>query len=110
MWPIPTFPDFLGSASANPPNWSTSIGAFLIYVWVLVVVGLIVSFVISFYFSASTIIYALMRNRVDRIALDEIYSAVDELDEASAPARVKSSDEPGEPADASPDEISETSG
>jgi hypothetical protein len=35
-------------------------------------VGLMVSFVISFYFSANTIIYALMRNRVDKTALTEV--------------------------------------
>jgi hypothetical protein len=68
-----------------------------------------VSFVISFYFSASTIIYALMRNRVDRIALDEIYTAVDEMEETSAPARVTASDEPGETPDASPDGTPQTS-
>jgi hypothetical protein len=37
-------------------------------------VGLLVSFVISFYFSANTIIYALMRNKVDNTALDDIYT------------------------------------
>jgi hypothetical protein len=38
------------------------------------VIGLIVSFIMSFYFSANTIIYALMRNRVDNTALDDIYT------------------------------------
>jgi len=79
IWPAPDFTDFLGSAAATPTNWSTSAGAFLIYVWVLIVVGLMVSFVISFYFSANTIIYALMRNRVDRTRLDEIYTGTDEM-------------------------------
>jgi len=41
--------------------------------------------VISFYFSASTIIYALMRDSVDRVGIDEIYVQLDELrDEATA--------------------------
>lgn len=79
IWPEPAFTNFLGSAAADPANWSTSTSAFLIYVWVLVVVGLMVSFVISFYFSANTIIYALMRNRVDKTALDEIYTGSDEM-------------------------------
>jgi hypothetical protein len=35
---------------------------------------LVVSFIISFYFSANTIIYSLMRNRVDNTALDDIYA------------------------------------
>lgn len=84
IWPEPTFTDFLGSAATTPANWSTSAGGFLIYVWVLVVVGLMVSFLISFYFSANTIIYALMRNRVDKTALDEIYTGSDEM--AAEPA------------------------
>ena len=84
IWPAPNFTNFLGSAEAAPTNWSTSAGAFLIYVSVLVVVGLMVSFVISFYFSANTIIYALMRNRVDKTALDEIYNGSDELAAESA--------------------------
>ncbi len=73
IWPEPAFTDFFGAAVAAPTNWSTSISSALIYFWVLVVIGLVVSFVISFYFSASTIIYALMRNRVDLIPLEEVY-------------------------------------
>ncbi len=73
IWPQPDLTDLLGLTAAQPTNWSTSAAAFLIYVWVLIVVGLMVSFVISFYFSANTIIYALMRNRVDKTALDEIH-------------------------------------
>jgi len=88
IWPRPNFTDFLGGHAATPTNWSTSASAFLIYVWVLVVVGLMVSFVISFYFSANTIIYALMRNRVDKTALDEIYTGTDELAAELAPVPV----------------------
>ncbi len=83
IWPEPKFADLLGGASASPATWSVSAGAFLIHVWGLVVVGLIVSFVISFYFSANTIIYALMRNRVDKTALDEVYTYAGEF--ATAP-------------------------
>ncbi len=79
LWPEPTFTRFLGSAAAAPPNWSMSAGAFLVHLWVLCVVGLMVSFLISFYFSANTIIYALMRNRVDNTALDEIYTGTEEI-------------------------------
>lgn len=84
MWPEPSFANLLGETAASPTNWSTSIGAFLIYVWVLFIVGLVVSFVVSFYFSANTIIYALMRNRVDRTALDEVYTYAGEF--ATEPA------------------------
>ena len=43
----------------------------------LIVVGLVVSFVISFYFSVNTIIYSLMRNMVDNTPLEEIYTDYD---------------------------------
>jgi len=75
IWPEPNFADFLGSTSPTVGNWAESIAAFLVCLIVLAVVGLLVSFVISFYFSANTIIYALMRNRVDNIALEDVYKA-----------------------------------
>jgi len=94
IWPEPNFTDFLGSAAATPARWSESISAFLIYVCVLVVVGLMVSFVISFYFSANTIIYALMRNRVDKTALDEIYTGADEMAAEAAPLATQATTPP----------------
>jgi len=112
IWPQPNFTDFLGSTAAAPGNWTASVGAFLVYVSVLCVVGLMVSFVISFYFTANTIIYALMRNRVDRTALDEIYTGSDEISAESlatvgspappaAAATENETDEPDENAPAS---------
>jgi hypothetical protein len=73
IWPEPMLYDFFGAGVATPTNWSMSIASALIYFWVLVIAGLVIAFVISFYFSASTIIYALMRNRVDLIALEDVY-------------------------------------
>jgi hypothetical protein len=109
VWPQPNFTDFLGSTAAAPTNWSTSSAAFLIHMWVLFVVGLMVSFVISFYFSSNSIIYALMRNRVDKTALDEIYTGSDEMaaefptitSESQAPSAPSDSDQPAA-ADAPP--------
>jgi len=71
-------------------NWSQSIASFLIHLTVLFIVGIVVAFVISFYFSASTIIYALMRDSVDKVPIDEIYIQLDELrDEATASSERK---------------------
>mgnify|MGYP007112089810 FL=1 len=79
IWAQPDFTDLLGRTAAQPQGWWESAAAFLIYMWVLIVVGLMVSYVISFYFSANTIIYALMRNRVDKTALEEIYPSSDDM-------------------------------
>ena len=74
IWPEPNFMNLLGSSSLVTLNWSESFAHFLVYLFSLVVVGLLVSFIISFYFSANTIIYSLMRNRVDNTALEDIYT------------------------------------
>lgn len=94
IWPEPTFPDLFGAGVASPGNWSTGISSALIYFWVLVVIGLVVSFVISFYFSASTIIYALMRNRVDLIPLEEVYIYSPQEPAEAAPVQTKAEEAP----------------
>jgi hypothetical protein len=112
IWPEPAFTDFFGEGVAAPTNWSTSISSALVYFWVLVVVGLVVSFVISFYFSASTIIYALMRNRVDLIPLEEVYVYSPPEPGEATPAVTPTEEAPsaGEPqASEGPDKKPETS-
>ena len=59
-------------------------------IWTLAIIGLTVAFLISFYFTANTIIYALMRNRVDGTELDEIYETPEEGPTASAGLAVPS--------------------
>jgi hypothetical protein len=96
VWPEPTFASFLGPGAATPDTWYLWLAALLIRLWVLVLIGVTASFVVSFYFSASTIIYALLRQRADGIALEEIATGLDEAavelslsetgSEAAAPA------------------------
>ncbi len=80
IWPEPHFRDLLVPPDWGALNWSQSIAAFLIYLCSLAVVGLLAAFIISFYFSANTIIYSLMRNKVDNTALDDIYTPPDEVE------------------------------
>jgi hypothetical protein len=61
-----------------------------VYLSLLAVVGLVVSFVISFYFSANTIIYAVLRNRVDNTPLDDIFSPFDDVKAESTAAESES--------------------
>ncbi len=49
------------------------IAAVLISIWVYIVLGLLAGFVVSFYFTANTIIYYVMRREVDLTELDDIY-------------------------------------
>jgi hypothetical protein len=79
IWPKPQFTNLMSSAS-YAANWTESFSAFLIYLFLLIVVGLVVAFIFSFYFSANTVIYALMRNKVDNTPLDEIYTTTEKIE------------------------------
>jgi hypothetical protein len=79
MWPAPTFEKL-----SYEPNWMTldadqKAGAFLVSFWNYLAIGLLGAFAISFYFSANTIIYYLMRREVDATELDDVY--LDQADE-----------------------------
>jgi len=95
IWPEPSFTNLVGSPALATANWSESIAAFLVHLSLLAIVGLVVSFVISFYFSANTIIYSLMRNRVDGTALEDIYTYTEPVQ--TAPAETESKSEETQP-------------
>lgn len=78
IWPEPHFANFLGHSASTAGNWPEAIAAFLVYIFVLGVIGLLVSFVLSFCFSANTIIYALMRSKVDNTVIDDVYTFTEE--------------------------------
>jgi hypothetical protein len=80
IWPKPELMNLLGSSDPVTADWTELWASRLIYLFVLVVVGLMVSFIISFYFSANTVIYSLMRKRVDNTALDDVCTHFDEAD------------------------------
>jgi len=96
IWAKPEFSDLIGPNAEVSIHWSESLAGFLVYLAVLAVIGLLVSFVISFYFSANTIIYSLMRNRVDNTALEEIYTPPEENQAESATNESESKDSESE--------------
>jgi hypothetical protein len=67
-------------------NWHQSIAAFFVAFWVYLVIAMLGAFAISFYFSANTIIYFLMRNEVDATEMDDVYLEQSEEDFADATA------------------------
>ena len=89
MWQISDDP--LKSLPHHPDysslNGSQAAGAGAIQFWVYLTIGLIGAFAISFYFSANTIIYYLMRREVDATDLDDVYieEMDDDLDAGEAP-------------------------
>lgn len=72
IWPGPNFFNLAGDHAVYAMNWSESIAAFLVRISVAVVMGLVMAFIISFFYCASTTIYALMRNKVDNIPISDI--------------------------------------
>ena len=70
----PSFGDLVGPLNLAGLSSTESLAAFVVYVLLLAVVGLVVAFILSFYFSANTIIYSLLRSKVDHTALKDIYT------------------------------------
>jgi hypothetical protein len=79
IWPEPKFMNLFGSNGSATASGAESVAAFVVYLFLWVIVGLVVSVIITFYFSANTVIYSLMRNKVDNAALDEVYLDSDDL-------------------------------
>jgi hypothetical protein len=61
-------------------NWGQDISAGVISFWVYLVIGMLGAYAISFYFSANTIIYYLIRQEVDATELDDVYVEQSEED------------------------------
>jgi hypothetical protein len=74
MWPMPEFEKL-----THVPNWAAlptlgdRAGAGITSFWAYLVISAVGAFLISFYFCASTIIYLLMRRKVDATELDAVY-------------------------------------
>lgn len=75
LWQGPSFLDLAGPQSTYNLTATESISAFIIKLAVYLVIALVAAFVFSFFFSANTVIYALMRKKVDGIEIGSIYHA-----------------------------------
>jgi len=88
IWPRPVDP--LAPLAYTPQydllKGTEAAAAGLVVWWTYLVIGLIGAFAISFYFSANTIIYFLMRREVDATELDDVY--VEETEEDLEPGAV----------------------
>ncbi len=81
--------------SAIPLQAHSELSASLVMLWQTVVICLVAGYVFAYYFSASTIVYLLMRRACDGQEVDEIWE----------PGTV-----PGTSADVAPDEVEEAEG
>lgn len=76
LWSGPVLFSLMGSVTA-PAGGTESIGAFFIYLFFLLIVGLLAAYVLSYIFCASTLVYALMRKKVDKIDVARVYVLLD---------------------------------
>jgi hypothetical protein len=89
MWPNPVVNERLVyDVDYLTLTLGQDLGASLLSFWVYLTIGMLGAFAISFYFSANTIIYYLMRNEVDATELDDVYleQGEEEFPEGAAPA------------------------
>ena len=78
LWVRPGFVNFLTKAS-GASTWTESLASYVIYVFLMMIVALLLAYIISFIFSASTIIYALMRKKVDHVEFDQVFMHLEQV-------------------------------
>jgi hypothetical protein len=71
----------------NPvhPTWYNAVSTFFVTIWVTAIFLLMIGFAYSYYFSAFTMVYLLMRRKVDDTEIDEVYLEEDEPEEPLMP-------------------------
>jgi len=100
IWPQPYFQNLSRAAFDATSSGTEWFAALVIHIFVLIILGLIVAFIMSFYFSANTIIYALLRNKVDNTPIDEICRDPVSSEIGTADTREKEDDSQSGPDDA----------
>lgn len=86
IWPLPLPGNLMGRwepASLGRMNWE-SFAAFFVWLFVLLLVLTLCAYLISFFFSAATIIYTLLRQKVDAIDFEDIFVETQESETAAA--------------------------
>ena len=116
IWPAPTFADLQPAINWMGLSFTEQVSALLIMLWVALVVGSVMGFVVSFFFSVNTKIYFLLRHYVDATDMEDVYVDQD-LEEITAGAEVAEpaaaesvaevKETPGEPADSPSESDSE---
>ena len=79
LWSPPTFDNLMGSIHWEALGFFEKISAGVIGFYVFLLAGLVAAYLISYFASASTVIYLLLRRCVDATDTDDVY--VEEADE-----------------------------
>ena len=81
IWPEPTLLSFPKMSSA-PAVWTESVSSIMIYLFMLGIVGILLSYIVSYFFSSAAVIYALMRKKVDKIETERIFVHLERVADA----------------------------
>jgi hypothetical protein len=98
LWPAPTFDTLMSAAPSEAMSGAEPVGAWLVWFWTMLVAVTVLAFLLSFCASAKTVIYFLLRRRIDATDLDDVY--VDEPQEDFGP---ESAEEPAPAAEEKPE-------
>ena len=112
LWRIPELSDLYAMGDRSQMVRWEIFPAVILGICVLLTIGLLWAFLVSFYFSASTIIYFLLRREVDATDYEDVYLEEEEdVGKEMAPAGAPVSEapppvqeEPSPPAEPSPPE------
>lgn len=90
VWVRPEFLNILNKAS-DAANWSETAASYVIYLFLLIIVGFLLAYIISYVLSAATVIYALMRKKVDHVDYEQVYLHLEQVKEQSQPGKTNAS-------------------
>src|SRR5262249_16008458 len=78
-------PHAAGASRIALTHWWNYVGPFCIAIWLGLIFLMIIGFGYSYSWSASTMIYLMMRRKVDDTELDEVYLEEEEPEESYTP-------------------------
>ena len=114
MWPAPEYANLHGGFDWGAASGAQAFGAWVIGFWVYVLVGFVAAFLVSFFFSANTMIYCLLRHKVDSTDMEDVYVEEEPEEEtppvAEEPAESGEADKPKAEKPAEPEEKADESG
>ncbi len=79
IWREPEFFNLLGRHTNINYYLTESLSSGLVHLAILLILGVVAAFVVSYYFCANTVIYALMRKEIDKNQMTEIYTELQNL-------------------------------
>ncbi len=81
VYPTGTVGQTLALSNENQIEWYEWIGVYMVSFWIYLIFLMVVGFGYSYFWTASTIIYLLMRKKVDDTELDEVHLEEEEFEE-----------------------------